>query len=211
MNSQTIIELNQGQQISEHDSFTPARYLSFLRHFPPGTEDVLDIGCNTGRGGAVMKSQLPGLRITGLDCVPERLGQVDANVYKSAICGFSHEIPLRDGSFDAIVAGEIIEHVPPQHVFPTLCEWFRLLRLRGRVLLTTPNPKYLKNYIKGLSVMTDPSHVSQHTPASMKRRLEDVGFSRIRMYGNGRVSRIVGPYCPSFSIYGSYLTVASKW
>ncbi len=160
---------------------------------------------------AVMKSRLPEVRVTGLDCVAERLRQVDRNVYQSAIRGFSYDIPLPDGSFDAIVAGEFIEHVPPQYVFPSLCELFRLLRLRGRLLLTTPNPHSLKNCIRGLSVMTDPSHVSQHTPASMERRLEDVGFSRSRVYGSGRVSLIVGPYCPFFSVYGSYLTVASKW
>ena len=211
MNSKVLVELNQSQQISEHDSFTPARYRSFVRHFAPGTKDVLDVGCNTGRGGAVMKSRLPELRITGLDCVPVRLEQVDTNVYQNTVCGFSFDIPLPAGSFDAIVGGEFIEHVPPEHVFPTLCELFRLLRLRGRLLLTTPNPRYLKNYIQRRSVMLDPSHVSQHFPASMKRRLQDVGFSKIRIYGSGRVSSIVGPYWPVFPVFGSYLVVASKW
>jgi trans-aconitate methyltransferase len=85
MNSKTIVDLNQRQEISEQDTFTPARYLSFVRHFLPGTKDVLDVGCNTGRGGAVMKSRLPNVRVTGLDSVAKRLAEVDRNVYQLTI------------------------------------------------------------------------------------------------------------------------------
>ena len=124
---------------------------------------------------------------------------------------FSHDVPLPSGSFDAIVAGEFIEHVPPPYVLPSLCEFFRLLRLKGRLILATPNPHYLRNRIQGRSVLLDPSHVSQHTPSSLRRRLEDVGFSTIRTYGTGRVSQFLGPHIPVRCLYGSYLAVARKW
>jgi 2-polyprenyl-3-methyl-5-hydroxy-6-metoxy-1,4-benzoquinol methylase len=208
---QAIVERNQAQWYSEEDTYTPARYARFLSHLGPEAVDVLDVGCNTGRGGGIMKSRLPGLRITGLDCVPDRLGKLDRAVYEQSVCAFSHDIPLATGSFDAIVAGEVIEHIAPPHVFPTLCEFFRLLRLGGRLILTTPNPEYLKNRLQGLSVLLDASHVSQHLPASLRRRLEDIGFSSIKAYGCGRVSNYLGPHFPLLSVYGSYLMVARKW
>jgi len=211
MRPNTIVELNRAQKISEDDAFTSSRYLHFMKHFDINTRDVLDLGCNTGRGGAAMKSRAPHLRITGLDCVAERIASLDRQHYNAGLCGVSREIPLPSNSFDAIVAGEFIEHVQPEDVFPSLYECWRLLRLRGRLLMTTPNPQYLKNRLRGLSVLLEPSHVSQHTAASMRRRLEDVGFSRIRVFGTGRISSVIGCYCPILSVYGSYLIVGKKW
>jgi ubiquinone/menaquinone biosynthesis C-methylase UbiE len=182
-----------------------------MRHLGPETAQVLDVGCNTGRGGAILRSRRPGLTITGLDCVPERLGKLDPTVYENRVCAFSHDIPLPAGSFDAIVAGEFIQCVAPPHVFPTLCEFFRLLRLRGRLVLTTPNPGYLKNRLQHRSVMLDEAQASQHFPGSLRHRLEDVGFSGIKIYGCGRVSSYLGPHFPFLGVYGSYLMVARKW
>jgi 2-polyprenyl-3-methyl-5-hydroxy-6-metoxy-1,4-benzoquinol methylase len=206
-----LIDLNREQQFSETDTFTSERYAQFVKHFPPKTRDILDIGCNTGRGGQVMKSLIPTVQIVGLDCVVERLQSIDPIVYESTICGFASDIAVPSGSYDAIVAGEIIEHIPAISIFPTLCELFRVLRLKGRLLLTTPNPHYLRNRLQNTSVLSHPAHVSQHTMSSMRRKLEDAGFSRIRFYGSGRMTRYVGQYFPITSVYGSYLAVAEKW
>jgi 2-polyprenyl-3-methyl-5-hydroxy-6-metoxy-1,4-benzoquinol methylase len=210
IDSGKLVELNRDQTGSETDTFTEERYRQFERYFTRGTSDVLDVGCNTGRGGDILKSLRPGLSITGLDCVPERLSVLDRNVYQKSICSFTKEISLPNESFDAIVAGEFIEHVPPDEVFQTLCEFFRLLRLKGKLLLTTPNPHYFKNFILKASVLGG-SHVSQHTSASLKRRLEDIGFSRIKIRGTGRVSRFLGENFPWRSAYGSYFVKAIKW
>ena len=205
-----IVRLNREQKNSEVDRFTERRYQQFVRHFPAPTREVLDVGCNTGRGGAVMKTLLPGLRITGLDCVPERVAALDALVYQTKISGLTNSIPLPAEGFDAIVAGEFIEHLPPDQVYPTLCEFFRLLRLKGLLLLTTPNPHYLKNKFIGASVLGH-AHISQHYIESLRRRLEDVGFSAIKIRGSGRVSTVLGERFPFRAIYGSYLAKATKW
>ena len=206
-----LIDRNQRQLLHESDDFTRERYAQFAGHFPAHTKDLLDIGCSTGRGGKIVKSRMPHVRIAGLDCVQERLANIDRNIYESVICGFSNDVPAPSDSFDVIVAGEFIEHVPGIAVFPTLCEAFRLLRLKGKLMLTTPNPHYLKNRLQGLSVVTEPSHVSQHTAASMRRKLEDAGFSHIRILGSGRMTRYVGQHFPWLSVYGSYLAIATKW
>jgi len=206
-----IVEINRMQKVSEGDSFTPARYRQFYRHFPEHAKTVLDVGCNTGRGGAVLKQCNPALDLTGLDCVPERVADLNKGVYARYHCAFSTEIPAENNSFDVVLAGEFIEHLPPPQVDASLMEFFRVLRLKGRLLLTTPNPNYLKNKLKHLSVMLERSHLSQHYPDCLALRLRSIGFSGVKVYGSGRVSQFVGQRFPVLFVYGSYLVSAEKW
>ena len=46
-------------------------------------------------------------------------------------------VPFADQQFDALFAGEIIEHMPD--VPATLAEWHRVLKPGGVVIITTPN------------------------------------------------------------------------
>jgi ubiquinone/menaquinone biosynthesis C-methylase UbiE len=206
-----IIEANRSQAVSESDSFTADRYRQFYRHFPAHAKTVLDVGCNTGRGGAVLKICNPGIELAGIDCVPERIAALDKKIYDRSLCGFSTQIPAGDGSFDAVVAGEFIEHLPPNQVGATLAEFFRVLRLNGRLLMTTPNPGYLKNRFKHLSVLQEGSHLSQHHPDSLAARLRMTGFSRVKIFVSGRVSRLIGQRFPFLPCYGSYLVRGDKW
>jgi SAM-dependent methyltransferase len=146
-----------------------------------------------------------------LDCVQERIAALDRSVYQEGICGFSTQVPAANGSFDAIVAGEFIEHVPPNEIDATLAEFFRLLNLRGRLILTTPNPNYLKNRLKHLSVLLEPSHLTQHYPDCLRFRLRAVGYSGVKVFGSGRMIRYIGQRVPFLPIYGSYLVRADKW
>src|SRR5690349_333148 len=99
-----LVSVNRAQTASESDSFTPNRYHQFHKHFPRPATTVLDVGCNTGRGGSVLKSRDPSLRIIGLDCVPERIAALDKSIYETGICEFSTAISLEDRSLDVIVA-----------------------------------------------------------------------------------------------------------
>ncbi|HWV98669.1 MAG TPA: class I SAM-dependent methyltransferase [Candidatus Acidoferrum sp.] len=205
------LESNRAQVVSETDSFTPDRYRQMFGHFPRDAAKVLDAGCNTGRGGAVLKALDSGLQIVGLDCVQERVTSLDPSIYSQGICSFSTQLPLPNDSFDAIAAGEFIEHVPPVEVEATLAEFFRVLRLRGRLILTTPNPNYLKNKVRHLSVLLEKSHLTQHYPDCLPFRLRMVGFSSVKVYGSGRMTRYIGQRFPWLAVYGSYLVRAEKW
>lgn len=209
--SPDLVEVNRSQRISETDLFTPDRYRQMQVHFPKHAKIILDAGCNTGRGGSVLKAINPAYELTGLDCVPERLAALDKSVYQQTLCGFSSNLPVGSKLFDVIVGGEFIEHVPPAQIDPTLAEFFRVLRLRGRLLLTTPNPNYLKNKFKKLSVLLEESHLTQHFPDALAHRMRMIGFSRISVFGSGRVSSYIGQRFPWLSVYGSYLIQGDKW
>src|SRR5438128_9896728 len=103
LDHQDIVAANRSQSVSQTDSFTLDRYSQFYAHFPRGATTVLDVGCNTGRGGRTLKARDASLEITGLDCVPERVAMLDETVYARALCGFSTGIPAEDASFDVVV------------------------------------------------------------------------------------------------------------
>lgn len=208
-NTADYVQLNEQQAIAETDSFTLNRYRQFFRYFPKGTHRVLDVGCCTGRGGRILKELDPSLSIIGLDCVERRLALLPPDVYSGGLCSFSTDIRAQDGSFDVIVAGEFIEHLVEGDVDQTLNELFRVLRPGGRALLTTPNPRYLRNTLTGRTVLGGP-HLSQHFHEALSSRLRRVGFARVLIRGSGKVSNFLGAHFPVLRLYGSYLAVATK-
>ncbi|MBW4596883.1 MAG: class I SAM-dependent methyltransferase [Brasilonema angustatum HA4187-MV1] len=205
----TYEELNAQQIVSETDPFTEKRYRQFYRFFPMNILTVLDIGCNTGRGGQVLKSLNKSLQIFGLDCVKDRLDRLP-QAYERGIYGLSTEIPCDDRTFDVVVAGEFIEHIYPMDVDKTLAEIFRVLKVGGRFMLTTPNPLDIKKKIRGESVLDDTSHVSQHFHDALKLKLKMMGYCHIRVCGSGKVTRYLGNHFPYLHIYGSYLIMGDK-
>jgi ubiquinone/menaquinone biosynthesis C-methylase UbiE len=202
-------KLNIEQEFSEIDSFTEDRYRQFYNFFPKKSCTVLDIGCNTGRGGYILKQSNPSLTIAGIDCVKDRLEKLPKEIYEQNIYGLSTEIPLDDNSFDVVVAGEFIEHLYPNDVDKTLGEIFRILKVGGRLMLTTPNPEDYKKKVRCESVLGG-AHVSQHFAQALKIKLKMMGYANIHLYGSGKVSRYLGYYFPVLNVYGSYLAIADK-
>jgi ubiquinone/menaquinone biosynthesis C-methylase UbiE len=203
-------ELLNSQQIgSEQDPFTEERYRQFYRHFPRNVKTVLDIGCNTGRGGKILKNFNPNLVLYGMDVVKDRLDRLPPNVYEGGVHGYSTKIPKDDGIYDVVVAGEFIEHIYYADVDQTLGEIFRVLKVGGRMLLTTPNPMDIKLKWREGSVLGG-AHVSQHFHDTLALKLRMLGFSRIKVEGSGKVTRYLGTKFPLF-VYGSYLMMGDKY
>jgi SAM-dependent methyltransferase len=196
------------QPEAEEDSYTVERYQQFARHLQGSHKTILDIGCSTGRGGEEVTRIRPDSQVWGLDVVQSRLDALPA-CYMRKIRGLSTDIPIDDGSVDAILAGEFLEHLLPRDVDPTLCEFQRVLRIGGQLLLTTPNPRYLRLKLNRGSVY-GPGHLTQHFPEVLRLRLMMHGFSHVRIRGSGKVSRYLTERVPVLSLYGSYLITAEK-
>ncbi|MCK1619082.1 methyltransferase domain-containing protein [Bradyrhizobium sp. 159] len=200
---------NLAQPFSEEDPFTAERYEQFHRHMPKRSGlAVLDVGAGPGRGGTRLAELDPSYQLCALDVVQSRLDRLPA-CYGRTIHGSSTHVPADDCSFDVVVAGEFIEHLYPSDVDPSLCEFQRVLKVGGRLMLTTPNPASLKRWYKGGTVYTV-SHLSQHWPKEMRIRLRMHGFSSVRILGSGKAIRHFGGCFPIFSVYGSYLVIADK-
>jgi SAM-dependent methyltransferase len=185
------------------------RYAQFLRRFKPGTIRILDVGCNRGRGGEFLKRHASNFEIYGLDCVCEWVDALDPRSYAGGYCTPSETVPVADAFFDAIVAGEFIEHLTYADALATLSEFRRILRPGGQLMLTTPNPHYIRLALSGRSIVADVKR-SQYTPKQLIVQLAKTGFEAFRIRGSGKATRLLGERFRPLTLYGSYLLECSK-
>lgn len=190
-------------------SFTPVRYLQAIKYFPREVQTVLDVGCGKGTGGKVLHERVKCERVIGMDCIPERVEAARA-VYDEVIEGSAAELCIEERSVCVIVACELIEHLTDQDATLFVAKAARALRPGGRLVITTPNPSYLRLWLTGRSVLDDPAHLSKYKIKDIKRLMSEHGLKTICVKGTGRVSNMIGTHWPVPWIYGSYMLVAEK-
>jgi SAM-dependent methyltransferase len=105
--------------------------------------DVLDVGCSQGIASILLGRE--GHRVTGIDrehepirAARERLDQEEPQVRERVAfqIGEAGELQFENGSFDAVLLGEVLEHqLDPGK---PLDEARRVLRPGGRLVITTP-------------------------------------------------------------------------
>ncbi len=205
-----IIELNKNQTISEIDSFTVERYLQFSNYINSNVSSILDIGCNTGRGGVELKKKFPKVKLIGLDLVEDRLKKIPSGIYENLICNEGHNTGLESNSIDIIVAGEVIEHIEKSKIESTLKEFYRILKPSGLLLTTTPNPNSLLVKLGRNSVFNDPSHVNIMSIKQCEIFLKNAGFNNVKSLGSGKATRYISEKIPLMFLFGSYLSISKK-
>jgi SAM-dependent methyltransferase len=102
---------------------------------------VLDIGCGTGYGSAVLAEAA--LHVTGVDVSPEAVASARAAFSRENIeflSASAERLPFPDSSFDLIIAFEVIEHLEDWKAL--LAEARRLLSPTGQFIVSTPNKLY---------------------------------------------------------------------
>lgn len=109
--------------------------LSFLRQVYGNRSDlkILDIGCGTG---AMSRKLAPFGTVVSADFSPLALSFSRRRGLTRLAASDAMRLPFQDGTFDAIVAMDILEHVPDDQA--ALCEFQRVLKPGGRVLSTVP-------------------------------------------------------------------------
>ena len=90
-------------------------------------------------------------------------------------------LPFADGSFDALYAGEIIEHVEDPR--GALAEWRRVLRRHGTMILTTPNRERMLAMANRCAMPVHPEHVMELAPGQARAMLVAEGFEVFAMEG----------------------------
>jgi 2-polyprenyl-3-methyl-5-hydroxy-6-metoxy-1,4-benzoquinol methylase len=208
--SYELERLNREQHFSETDPFSERRYRQFAKYLGAGfTGRVLDVGCNTGRGGQVFLGDAPKAVLDGVELVPERIERIPAGVYRKVYQGLLEDMPQDAGPYDALLMGELIEHVPLDVFEELLNRVMDLLAPGGQLLLTTPNPHYLMLRRRSGGSVLGGAHVSVHCPVALRQFLSWKGLEVRVVTGSGRVSGILGEKLPMF-LYGSYLLIARK-
>ncbi|MDF8263215.1 class I SAM-dependent methyltransferase [Luteipulveratus flavus] len=123
------------------DASFMATEMSFvLDHISP-TDQVLDMGCGTGRFTEPLGRQAQS--VVGLDLTPGMLekakdrcsGLSNASFQQGDMC----ELPFEDDSFDVVVSMLALMHLPPQDRQRAFQETARVLRPGGRALFGVKN------------------------------------------------------------------------
>lgn len=107
---------------------------------------VLDVGCNRGFDLLRLHARFSslGLKLYGIDVSPadlrvakERCRSVPPPASVSFQLSVAERLPHRDGTFDAVLCSEVVEHLPDPD--RALGEIWRVTKPGGVLALTTPN------------------------------------------------------------------------
>ncbi len=161
-----------------------ARLAFLLAHVPPGARG-LDVGCGEGWFTEALAGS--GREAVGIDVAEEPLRRARArepSLDLRCVPAEGEWLSLEDASFDAVWAGEVIEHVADTAGW--LSEVRRVLRSGGTLVLSTPAHELLTRLALGLSRRAfaahfDPrsDHLRFYTRRTLVALLEDFGFERI--------------------------------
>lgn len=125
-----------GAEIAESDG----RVQALLRCFGDlNGRRILDAGCGKGRYASLLQRKFPKARITALDISSEMLAHVPPGIQK--VQGGILSMPLEDGSFDAVLCIEALEHTV--NIGGAIRELARVLAPGGRLAIIDKNAKKL--------------------------------------------------------------------
>jgi ubiquinone/menaquinone biosynthesis C-methylase UbiE len=219
------------------DEFHSGRGLSPLKarqvaHLAPapGTR-VLDVGC--GRGEVLLACARAGADVAGIDYAAtaveisrETLAEVaGAEVVQGDVAA----LPWPDASFDAVLSGDVIEHLVPEDAAAMLREARRVLRPGGRLVLhTAPNRLFLEwtwpvarrllraaghgDTVARLDhwiAWSKEFHVNEQTLHGLRRELRAAGFARPRVWIDAAIMRD-GSHHTAEGLQGSVLVTAAQ-
>lgn len=149
----------------------PERTELFRRYVGGPGRRVLDLGC---RDGALSAAYLDGNDVVGVDVDREALARAEELGLKTEWADLDEPLAFDDGSFDVVVAGELLEHIrSPQALID---EARRVLRTGGTLLGSTPNGFRLKNRLRfaaGRHPELDPTHLHLFRPEDVRQLLRE--------------------------------------
>lgn len=167
--------------------FVPERLPLFVSAVGGPGRRVLDLGC---RSGAVTAHFVDGNEVTGMDVDPSALERAAERGIATVRANAEEPLPFEDDGFDAVVAGELLEHVRnPEDV---VAEVVRVLRPGGTFVGSVPNAFRLQSrllFLAGRAPEDDPTHLHMYAPRDVRRLLAPFAHVRLAFVG-GRYRRL---------------------
>jgi SAM-dependent methyltransferase len=167
--------------------FVPERIPFFKRALGAPGKRILDLGC---RSGAVAQHFVEGNEVVGLDVDRNALEDAEKLGIETVVADVEATLPFHDQSFDAVIAGELLEHVRfPENV---VADALRLLRPGGIFVGSVPNMFNLHNrlaFLRGQRPDPDPTHLHMLSPESVSTLLEPFDDVHMEFFG-GRFIRL---------------------
>jgi SAM-dependent methyltransferase len=133
-----------GEDIGQNSWLTADEYRTYVVWLQVGAgSQVLEVGCGAG-GPALFLARMTGAQVTGVDINSHGIAagnamahelQLETRVHFEQVDA-SGALPFVDGTFDALVCIDAINHLPDR--LKVLQEWSRVVKAGGRLLFTDP-------------------------------------------------------------------------
>ena len=166
--------------------FVPERIPLFVAAIGRGKR-VLDLGC---RSGALTQHFLDGNSVVGLDVDAAALEKAAALGIEPVRADVEERLPLEDAAFDAVVAGELFEHL--QFPDALVAEIRRVLAPGGVLVGSVPNAFRVQSrlrFLRGRPPEDDATHLRMFSPQGLRELL--AGFDGVELtYVGGRYVRL---------------------
>jgi SAM-dependent methyltransferase len=148
---------------------------------------VLDLGCGFGRHafGAARR----GARVVALDAGAEEVvgvratfgamvdaGELPGTLGAGAVQGDALALPFADGTFDRVIASEVLEHIPDD--VAAMCELARVLAPGGTMAVTVPRagPEVINWLLSDDYHDVPGGHVRIYRRSTLRHRLASTGL-----------------------------------
>lgn len=153
---------------------------------PHGVGRVLDVGCGSGALGAAIRRERPGCTVTGIEWFEDALERARTRLdetWRIDLNAFE-DLPAGHGAFDAIVCGDVLEHLlDPERVLGVLRPY---LAPDGRLVISIPNVRHWSVLFPLLvhdrweytdAGLLDRTHVHLFTVTEMALMLDRAGYA----------------------------------
>jgi SAM-dependent methyltransferase len=148
---------------------------------------VLDLGC---RSGALTRHFVDGNEVVGLDVDAVALAKAAELRIEGVQGNVEEPLPFDDASFDAVIAGELFEHL--QFPDTLVGEIRRVLRPGGVIVGSVPNAYRLQGrlrFLLGRAPEDDPTHLHMFSATDVRSLLAEFQDVRLSFVG-GRYRRL---------------------
>ncbi len=163
---------------------------------------LLDMGCGAGRhayeaarrGAVVVALDADDVEVkttAGLLLAMQENGDIPSPGIGTTSVGNALKLPFADGSFDRVIASEILEHIPPDTL--AIAELSRVLKPGGTIAITVPRwgPELI-NWALSDEYHNQPGgHIRIYRQGVLEGRIRDAGLT---VTGSAHTHGLHGPY-----------------
>jgi ubiquinone/menaquinone biosynthesis C-methylase UbiE len=147
------------ESIERSNNLRQEHYLKIIEPYKPTS--VIELGCGISYFLPMAAEKYPD--VWGLDFAPQSISRMKKEFPDiNYVVGDAMHTPFKAGDFDAVVAGEIIEHMEePEEL---VREMARITRDGGVILISTPHLEF-----------DDPEHLWEFEESDLRRMLSYFG------------------------------------